>query len=816
MKALKEWISRQLESSSVLSSVRPLSFIERESSDEAIRDQGAPSPLSYFFLSLLPSSPFPVSLQWRRLLRTRYEPLAVLLATSGAGAGAAAPLPGGLDNLPAANNLGDAAEVLPPAEVAASEVLPRRHHHLPAPWRGSGDPLANVEQLQVKFLRLAHRMGISPGNRMVAQVLYRLQLAGAIRSGEADSERPSLKISEARDMAAAMEAAGQADLDFSFKILLLGKTGVGKSATINSIFDQEMAEISAFEPATRRIREIAGTVKGIRVTTIDTPGLSPSSSHSSQRHNRRVMLSIRRFIKRSPPDVVLYFDRLNGAGTAGGGDLLLLKLVTDVLGSSIWFNAILVFTHSSAVFEGPSGSPVSHESLLNQCANLIQHCINQAISDTRLEIPVLSVENDPSCRTNTAGEKVLPNGQPWRLEFLLLCASMKVLVDANAMLRFQNTIQVGRRRNSRAPSLPHLLSSLLQPRPTPGTGGSDGLLAAEELAGVEDEGDDYDELPPFRALSRAQFQKLPKSQKNDYLDELDYRETLYLKKQLKEELRRRRRGPNLATARLQKNFDPNCPVYRYRSLAHDDQWPAARPVLDSQGWDHDIGFDGVNVEVSGDLGGATRSSLVGQVNKDKKDCSFLAECATKYSPLSWCDLSAEADFQTAGRSRGRRNAASCGVSLTSLSGEVSAVGAKVEDSVQVARRFSVSASSGFVRGQGGAAACGGGLEATFLGRDYPARDDRATLGLTLLAFDREVVLGGALRSDFRASRTTRMAVNASLNSRSLGRLSLKTTTSQDVQIALLGLAISLLQGLLRRRLAAAAHHSGDDDTLQEF
>lgn len=717
--------------------------------------------------------------------------------------------------------------------------------------RGPGDPLAGVEQLQVRFLRLAHRLGISLGNRMVAQVLYRLQLAGAIRSGEADSERPGLKISEARDMAAAMEAAGQADLGFSFKILLLGKTGVGKSATINSIFDQEIAETSAFEPATRRIREIAGTVKGIRVTAIDTPGLSPSSSHGSQRHNRRVMLSIRRFIKRSPPDVVLYFDRLNGAGTAAGGDLLLLKLVTDVLGSSIWFNAIMVFTHSSAIFEGPSGSPVSHESLLNQCASSVQLCINQAISDTRLEIPVLSVENDPSWRTSTAREKVLPSGLPWRLDFLLLCTSMKVLADANAMLRFQDTIQVGRRRSGRAPSLPHLLSSLLQPRPTPGTGGADGLSAAEEeeLAGLEDDGDDYDGLPPFRALSRAQFQKLSKSQKNDYLDELDYRETLYLKKQLKEELRRRRRGadsgdgeapeeeaaaapeaaplPDLA---VPLSFDPDCPVYRYRSLAHDDRGPVVRPVLDSQGWDHDVGFDGVNVEVSGDLGGGARSSLVGQVNKDKKDCSFLAECATKYSPLSWCDLSAEADFQTAGEepvffnlragatARSRRNAASCGVSLTSLSGEVSAVGAKVEDSVQVGRRFRVSASSGFVRGHGGTAACGGGLEATLLGRDYPARDDRATLGLTLLAFDREVVLGGALRSEFRASRTTRMAVNASLNSRNLGRLSLKTSTSQDVQIALIGLAVSLLRALLRRRLAAAAaeHGGDDDDTLQQF
>jgi len=49
-----------------------------------------------------------------------------------------------------------------------------------------------------------------------------------------------------------LEVAGQEDLDFTCNILVLGKTGVGKNATINSIFDEVRSATNAFRPATNK------------------------------------------------------------------------------------------------------------------------------------------------------------------------------------------------------------------------------------------------------------------------------------------------------------------------------------------------------------------------------------------------------------------------------------------------------------------------------------------------------------------------------------------------------------------------------------
>ncbi|XP_078437297.1 translocase of chloroplast 90, chloroplastic-like isoform X2 [Wolffia australiana] len=733
MKTFKEWISRQLETNSLLSSVRPLSFIDREPTPSA----GAPP------------SPSPAR----------------------------------------------------GTTAAASSDARRVYDHLAALCHGSGDPLAKVELIQVQFLRLALRLGIPPSHRTLEQVLHRLHLAKVIRSGDADRARPSLPIAEARAVAVELELAGRPDLDLSFKILLLGTTGTGKSATINSIFSEAMAETSAFEPATRRIREISGASEGISITAVDTPGLRPSSSHGNQRHNRRVLLSIRRFFsRRPPPDVILFCDRLDG--TAAAGDLLLVKLVTEVLGSSIWYNSVLVFSHAAAVFEGP----LTRQVLANQRANSIRRCINQAISDARLEVPVLSVENGQSHG----------HAQSWRPELLFMCASMKVLADVNALFHFRHTVRAGR-RGGRAPSLPHLLSSLLQPR-----GQADGL--AEELCNCDNDDDDnddeHDALPPFRALTRAQFEKLSKTQQNAYLDELDYRETLLLKKQIKEEFRRRQRQQGsgglaeqpeemeqaeaaVVDMAIPPSFDIDCMSHRYRCLVGDNRC-VARPVLDSHGWDHDVGFDGVSVEV----GEPGNTFLGGQLNKDKKTCSLVAEGNVQWSLANWFDLNGSMDLQAAAKGSsvmtvraaagkvGWGHAASCGMAMTASPGGVHAVGFKLEDSVLVARQAKVRANAGLLIGRSRKLAWGGGMETTLVGREFPAREDRATMGLTLLAFDREVVLGGTAKAEFRPRRGMRVAVDATLNSRQLGRVSLKTTGNLNLAILTI---IPLLQAILRRR-----------------
>lgn len=50
-----------------------------------------------------------------------------------------------------------------------------------------------------------------------------------------------------------------------------------------------------------------------------------------------------------------------------------------------------------------------------------------------------------------------------------------------------------------------------------------------------DDETELDDLPPFKRLTKAQVQKLSKSQKKAYSDELEYREKPFTKKPLKKE-----------------------------------------------------------------------------------------------------------------------------------------------------------------------------------------------------------------------------------------------------------------------------------------
>ncbi|KAJ6853306.1 translocase of chloroplast 90, chloroplastic-like isoform X2 [Iris pallida] len=675
------------------------------------------------------------------------------------------------------------------------------------------DPATRVEALQIDFFRLVRRIGQSPANPVVPQVLYRLHLASLIRATESNIKRPALKIDQARAMASELEAVGQSDLDFSFKILVLGKTGVGKSATINSIFDHPMVLTDAFHPATDKIQEVTGAINGIRVTVIDTPGLSPSNHN--QRRNRKILFKVKRFVRRSPPDVVLYFERLDVISRWEYSDHRLLKLITEVFGASIWCNTILVMTHASSLPPQASGGySIDYDSYVGERTNLLQHFIHQAAENTDLENPVLLVENHPQCRRNSKGEKVLPNGQVWISQFLLLCVATKVLGDANLLLRFQDSFQVAKSK-TKVPSLPHLLSSLLHPR-------NSSEDEFEELPeDVED--DEYDQLPPIRILTKAQYRKLSKEQRKAYLDELDYRETLYLKKEWKAEIRRQKenkdQGDNYENDASQElvqlpdisvplSFDPDSPKYRYRSLVGStDQW-FVRPVLDSHGWDHDVGFDGVNIETSQDLNQNVKASVVGQISKDKEGSSIQLESAVKYVDPKGRLLLTGIDMQSAGkdlvsvirgetnfRNLGGQNVTGVGLTVTSF-GKLRFFGAKVEDSVRIGKRCKMMVNAGRVAGAS-QAANGGSLEVTVRGRDHPVRDEKVKIAASVLSLEKEMVLGGTWESDFRLGRAGKLSVNANLNSRRLGQLSLKVNSSEHIEIGIVAVVVSLLLPLFR-------------------
>ncbi len=164
-------------------------------------------------------------------------------------------------------------------------------------------------------------------------------------------------------------------------------SGVGKSATINSLLGEGTVPVSAFDMETKKVRVVNGMVNGVKMKFIDTPGLVPSASATGR--NQRILSQVGPFslggpgrlplfhlcrglssralspfvyaaqakgaFKRHKPDIVLYIDRMDNVRRSFG-DLPLLRSITDMFGASMWFNTIVALTHAStAPPEGPNG-----------------------------------------------------------------------------------------------------------------------------------------------------------------------------------------------------------------------------------------------------------------------------------------------------------------------------------------------------------------------------------------------------------------------------------------------------------------------------
>ncbi|KAL5066510.1 hypothetical protein RYX36_028247 [Vicia faba] len=685
-----------------------------------------------------------------------------------------------------------------------------------------------LQMIRVKFLRLANRLGQTPHNVVVAQVLYRLGLAEQLR-GRNGGRVGAFSFDRASAMAEQLESVGQEPLDFSCTIMVLGKTGVGKSATINSIFDEVKFNTDAFRTGTKKVQDVVGTVQGIKVRVIDTPGLLPS--WSDQRYNEKILLSVKRFIKKTPPDIVLYLDRLD-MQSRDLSDMPLLRTITDVFGPSIWFNAIVGLTHAaSAPPEGPNGTPSSYDMFVTQRSHIVQQAIRQAAGDMRLMNPISLVENHSACRTNTAGQRVLPNGQVWKPHLLLLSFASKILAEANALLKLQDsTPEKPYTARARMQPLPYLLSSLLQSRPQlklPEEQFSDEDNLDDDLDEPSDSGDetDPDDLPPFKPLTKAQIRSLSRAQKKAYLDEVEYREKLFMKKQLKYEKKQRKMMKEMAESAkdlpndydqnleeesggaasvpvpmpdmsLPASFDSDTPTHRYRFLDSSNQW-LVRPVLETHGWDHDVGYEGLNVERLFVLKDKIPFSFSGQVTKDKKDASVQMEMASSVKYGEGKATSLGFDMQTVGKDlaytlrsetkfcKFRRNKGTAGLSFTLLGDSLSA-GIKVEDKLIANKRFQLVIAGGAMTGRDDVA-YGGSLEAQLRDKNHPLGRSLSTLGLSVMDWHGDLAVGCNLQSQTPIGRYTNLVVRGNLNNRGAGQISIRLNSSEQLQIALIGL-----------------------------
>ncbi|XP_074285828.1 translocase of chloroplast 159, chloroplastic-like [Silene latifolia] len=679
--------------------------------------------------------------------------------------------------------------------------------------------LLNLHQLKVKFLRLVQRLGYTPDSPFAAHVLYKLTVfTGRPRDA-------AFRFDDAKQKAMKLEVEKD-ELDFSVNILVIGKTGVGKSATVNSLFGEEKVKINAFKPETTCVQEICGVVNGVKIRVIDVPGLK--SSVMDQGFNSKVLTKVKKFIKKCPPDVTLYVDRLN-TQTPYLNDVAMLRTITRCLGSSIWQGAILTLTHAgTAPPDGRMGTPVSYSTYVSRASQLIQQSIVAAVEDYTVmnlntEMPVSLVENHPACRKNTKGEKVLPNGETWRNQLLLQCYSIKILAEASSTLKSRDSF--GKRTLfgflQSAPPLAYLVSSMLKTRPHPQLPVNKGGIPDLELDYEVEEGeaeDEYDELPPFKPLRKSEVAKLSKDERKAYFEEYDYRVKLLSMQQWRQKCRMlkelKNRGkivlddydemPEMLDPTpdrdLPSSFDSNHPTYLYRTLENPNAMFSAMPFLDPRGWDHDYGYFGVIIQRNMEIAGNLPAEFVVQLNKDKDvfkfnlDSAVSAKHGESNSSLVGFDVQAISD-QLAYILRGetklkisKKNRTTAGLNLTFL-GEDMAPGFKVEHELNMGRGLVISGKTGTVHHHK-SAAYAANLEMRLRGTDYPVETVEHLFAVNLLKYRREMAAELNIKPQFQIGRCSKMAVNVGLNSRGKGHIMI-TTSSSNPTVALLGTLVSM-------------------------
>ena len=165
--------------------------------------------------------------------------------------------------------------------------------------------------------------------------------------------------------------------------LLVGRTGTGKSSTINALLGSDLAKVGPWQATTMAVREHAGTACGVSWKLVDTPGLGDAVQE--QGNDARYLEAIRAELPQA--DCLWFVTRLDETRVTGD-EKQGIQLITSTLGKDVWDRAVIVFTFADSRRPG-----MSRRGVLRTRKELIQTEIAQASGKPSLSLPAVAVEN---------------------------------------------------------------------------------------------------------------------------------------------------------------------------------------------------------------------------------------------------------------------------------------------------------------------------------------------------------------------------------------------------------------------------------------
>jgi predicted GTPase len=188
---------------------------------------------------------------------------------------------------------------------------------------------------------------------------------------------------KARDFLERLTNKLQEQVGDKFTFLLIGRTGVGKSSTINSLMGKEVAPVGDYEPTTMEIEFYDNEINGVNFTVIDTPGLCDDFEEKGNDYD--YLEKMRSEI--DEVDCMWFVSRLDETRvTRDEKDGI--KLISEAFGEEIWQKAIIVFTFAGNV------TPEKYRTALKERTRLIRQEITKYAGTAIAEnIPSVAVDN---------------------------------------------------------------------------------------------------------------------------------------------------------------------------------------------------------------------------------------------------------------------------------------------------------------------------------------------------------------------------------------------------------------------------------------